>query len=1469
MSGATTATSPASGINNVGTYTFNAGVTTVTYTVKDNSNNTAVCSFTVTINDNIIPTITCPGDISTAKISDDGTGDCLTTVTLGTPITADNCSVLSVVPRVGGVVINPLIYKFPIGTTTVQWTVTDNNSNSATCDQSVTVADDESPIASCKDITIYLDALGTATISPDDIDDGSYDQCTVIFSKTVSMNTFNSSNIGPNNVTLTVYDDDGNFSSCTAVVTVMGSLPPTAYYSYQTGFWDVASTWTTDPGGTTGPGSTVPGPNDKVVILTGRTVYLQSDVTSTNLDITINAGGILDQTSFQFTQPLTALKGGGIHKLASSNYPTATTNTFVTTDGGTTEYNHSGDMSSAQSTYYNLIIRSAGTVTQVNNLTINGNVDVKAGKFQVNDATNTRRILVINGDVTVDAGASIGVGTGVTNTVTDPTTAPAGEAGGFVNYYETQSHRIQIFGNFTNNGIVKFTNLDYPVYNAFPSTTPGTTTGFATVYFSGATDKTVNLNGPTTFYNMVVQKGADQTFKLTLYSAAYNYFRLFGANTSRAETPGANPLVKKALWIRSGTLILQGLSGIPSLSEGNLPAVAGYTTSDYFIPQNGAMILDGGGVIVLSTADDYTEVNVLYSLTSGNNGLCGITTGGYSGLSLLGKLQVNDGYLSTRESSGLLYWSYASGQFILNGGKVDLKQLHNPQGTNVGLISYVQSAGSMILRGRFINTVSYASAANIMNPVISAIRTTNGIDATAGIGTFSISSNTNNAFGMSGGTITVHDVCNDVGTPLAFLVNCPVSNINVSGGTVEFKPKTQTIAENHYVNSLASFYNFIVNRESGNASVYLLTNPLVVSNDLSLTSGILNSNNLDVTVGRNFTISNSTTYTTGSNTTIFNGTGAQSLTMNLGGALSVNKLTIGKPAGTVLTLAGSQGVINVGSDFMLDEGTLNDGGKTINIAGILFNSGIHTGTDPGKIVLNGTAVQSIGGNGVFRNIDLNNTNAASAPVSLAANMTVTGALNLANDKLFNIGMHNLKLESTASVLNYSTSRYLLGSGNSGDAGVTRVYTSSAPFLFPVGAPTITPSHPNKYTPATIGFSSDPTTFGSITVTPVGYEYPVTTVNNVSLTYYWKIRSTGFTGYAAKVTHQFKYDDLDIAGTEANYVPALFNISTSSWNYGLTADVADGGNQINDWTSPGNSSNFIDADYTAGDPTAFGTPQTYYSRQSGLWSNTNTWSLTGHTDGPAGSVPGANDIVIIGNGHTVNLYNDLAYSLNTATVSCASLQIATGSTLDIGNNPGSVFSMVKNHPSGNGTFRITASQAVDTPLGRVSLFSFPQNSDFSDFNVNLGTTEFYTTTNIGNSLYILPPISYVGNMLLSPLGDAGSGDNMTLQNVSSLTIYGDLTTQGTTAYSAIGLSWNTNNAFYGNQVTYTTIEKTVTIKGDLNINGGSFTYYDDIAAQHLIVEGDVNIAATNGSCIIVWDSDYGYTPYQNGPALANT
>jgi hypothetical protein len=89
------------------------------------------------------------------------------------------------------------------------------------------VVDDVAPIASCQDITISFDANGNATITADQVDNGSSDNFGIV-SLSVAPNTFGPLNLGANTVTLTVTDTSGNQSSCPATVTVEDITPPTA-----------------------------------------------------------------------------------------------------------------------------------------------------------------------------------------------------------------------------------------------------------------------------------------------------------------------------------------------------------------------------------------------------------------------------------------------------------------------------------------------------------------------------------------------------------------------------------------------------------------------------------------------------------------------------------------------------------------------------------------------------------------------------------------------------------------------------------------------------------------------------------------------------------------------------------------------------------------------------------------------------------------------------------------------------------------------------------------------------------------------------------------------------------------------------------------------------------------------------------------------------------------------------------------
>ena len=191
----------------------NVGLNIVTLTVTDSSGNTNSCTAEVLVQDTLAPTAICQditielGPDGTATISsadiDNGSSDNCGEVTYEVSTTTFDCS------DIGSNIVNLLVF--------------DSNGLASECFATVTVLDSATPTAICQDITISLDLDYTATITPADIDGGSIDNCT-LSNTSININTFDCSNLGPNTVTLTVTDQNGNQSSCEAVVTVLEGL---------------------------------------------------------------------------------------------------------------------------------------------------------------------------------------------------------------------------------------------------------------------------------------------------------------------------------------------------------------------------------------------------------------------------------------------------------------------------------------------------------------------------------------------------------------------------------------------------------------------------------------------------------------------------------------------------------------------------------------------------------------------------------------------------------------------------------------------------------------------------------------------------------------------------------------------------------------------------------------------------------------------------------------------------------------------------------------------------------------------------------------------------------------------------------------------------------------------------------------------------------------------------------------------
>lgn len=105
------------------------------------------------------------------------------------------------------------------GTATITVTVTDSYNTTASSSFAVTFEDTTLPTVITRNITAFLDANGQTSITAAQVNNGSTDNCGIA-SVVVSSTNFNCSNVGPNTVTLTVTDVNGNVATATAIVTV-------------------------------------------------------------------------------------------------------------------------------------------------------------------------------------------------------------------------------------------------------------------------------------------------------------------------------------------------------------------------------------------------------------------------------------------------------------------------------------------------------------------------------------------------------------------------------------------------------------------------------------------------------------------------------------------------------------------------------------------------------------------------------------------------------------------------------------------------------------------------------------------------------------------------------------------------------------------------------------------------------------------------------------------------------------------------------------------------------------------------------------------------------------------------------------------------------------------------------------------------------------------------------------------------
>jgi hypothetical protein len=223
----------------VGTYTFNRGITTINYSVTDSSNITTTGSKTITVYDNTVPTLTTGAN---QAVNTDA-GVCTASVAVTNATFGDNCSGSTISYTLSGTTTKALTmgqvgtYIFNLGITTINYTVTDSSNNTSTGSKIITVTDVTLPLLTVGSNQNANTEAGVCSASVVVADAAFADNCTVTIAYTLSGATTKvltlgqvgtySFNKGVTTINYTVTDSSNNTISDFKTITVVDAELPT------------------------------------------------------------------------------------------------------------------------------------------------------------------------------------------------------------------------------------------------------------------------------------------------------------------------------------------------------------------------------------------------------------------------------------------------------------------------------------------------------------------------------------------------------------------------------------------------------------------------------------------------------------------------------------------------------------------------------------------------------------------------------------------------------------------------------------------------------------------------------------------------------------------------------------------------------------------------------------------------------------------------------------------------------------------------------------------------------------------------------------------------------------------------------------------------------------------------------------------------------------------------------------------
>ncbi len=942
------------------------------------------------------------------------------------------------------------------------------------------------------------------------------------------------------------------------------------WYAYQSGDWSDPLTWTLDGSSApsyVNPDNDVPNVFDNVFIGAGRTVLVDQTLPDHG---ELRVFGTLDCASSPQAS-FTTIGGSGLIRCSSGNFPDGNSSSFADpVFGGTLEFYGAGGFIQTSDLELNKLKiafnSSSNELTLAADLTTNGQFEINRGILRINNTANVSRSITSNDLVLVESLGRILVST-------DP---------------GLTKHQWYFNGDFINSGgEVRFTNRTSATYANYNSNEG---TDIVEAFFTSDNEnQLLRANGLTLLSRIVVDKGIDQTYTLSIESNNANYFKLLGYCNYNM---GSSDYFSASQNTNSFALV----NGTAEIRE-NIFIPLHANNGNYNINRTAQLWINGG------------------EATKGPLG--GSSTGG--GLVPYGTLKVSDGVMNSFCISGLT--TRDNGLIQVDGGVVNTNSIRTS-------VLGAENIGGLIINDGIVNVDGNLPGG--ARPEYYTLSLTYP----------------GNLFQMTGGTL---NVTGPTSSGLIF-INSDPENTSVSGGTVALD--VSDTDNNYKITSRAAFWNLSLTRSStsstqrnfkvlggdsgtDDANEVLPIQDLVIKNNLSITG----SNNPKIEMGvagspadlyldGNFTIGNGCEYIHNDNTTYFVGTANSSLTFGGSSTFPFYNVEVNKDLDSrfvSIQPSGPNPAMDILGSLSLDKGYFDNNNRNVNVLGTFTNrTQFGDSESTGFLTLSGTSGRQelISEGGIVHRMTIDNTDGVTL---LNDELKIRDRLIFTNGSFF-IGDNKLRFESTVTnpIQGWnSVDRFIVCSGNASAGGVEILnHSSSQTIYYHFGVSTGTGQ---KYTQAAIHINSGWSDDGFIQITPVDTLLSTADLSGTAdyLNYYWKVSSSGFT-VKPNVSHRFIYDDSDVVGTEANLesgrVLSSMPFTRSLDNSPATSHISVGSNQIfyngTDQAlqlTTGIGTTLVDANYTAGAADRFpvgSSPDVFYSRNPAVgaaWDNPANWN----------------------------------------------------------------------------------------------------------------------------------------------------------------------------------------------------------------------------------------------------------------------